>query len=276
MIDLGVNSFQGSIPTELGHLPNLQQLYLFDNLSGDIPMSIFNISTLQILALTGNSLSGSLPTDMAVRLPNLQGVFLGSNQLTGPIPSSFSNGSVLSVIDLGYNLFSGNIPMSLGNLLQLQTIILEGNQLTNDKTELEFLTALTNCPSLNTIQIGYNPLDGVLPRSFVSSGNLSASLGKFHASGSGLKALAENNLTGEFPDTIGNLRNLRRFQAYDNGIQGGIPSGLCNLEGLYELNLGKNKLSGELPSCLGNFFVERDLFGFQCFSFILAIKFLGK
>ncbi|KAL0290738.1 UNVERIFIED_CONTAM: Receptor kinase-like protein Xa21 [Sesamum angustifolium] len=276
MIDLGVNNFQGSIPTEVGHLSNLQQLYLsFDNLSGEIPMSIFNISTLQILALTGNSLSGSLPTDMAVRLPNLQGVFIGSNQLTGPIPSSFSNGSVLSVIDLGYNLFSGNIPMSLGNLLQLQTIILEGNQLTNDKTELEFLTALTNCPSLNTIQIGYNPLDGVLPRSFMSSGNLSA-LGKFHASGSGLKgvipteignltnlywlSLAENNLTGEFPDTIGNLRNLRRFRAYDNGIQGGIASGLCNLEGLYELNLGKNKLSGELPSCLGNISSLREIY----------------
>ncbi|KAL0337540.1 UNVERIFIED_CONTAM: Receptor kinase-like protein Xa21 [Sesamum calycinum] len=277
MIDLGVNNFQGSIPIELGHLPNLQQLYLsFDNLSGEIPMSIFNISTLQILALTGNSLSGSLPTDMAVRLPNLQGVFLGSNQLTGPIPSSFSNGSVLSVIDLGYNLFNGNIPMSLGNLLQLQTLILEGNQLTNDKTELEFLTALTNCPSLNTIQIGYNRLDGVLPRSFMSSGNLSASLGKFHASGSGLKgvipteignltnlywlSLAENNLTGEFPDTIGNLRNLRRFRAYDNGIQGGIPSGLCNLEGLYELNLGNNKLSGELPSCLGNISSLREIY----------------
>ncbi|KAL0427257.1 UNVERIFIED_CONTAM: Receptor kinase-like protein Xa21 [Sesamum latifolium] len=279
MIDLGVNNLQGSIPSEFGHLSNLQELYLsFDNLSGEIPMSIFNISTLQVLALTRNSLSGGLPIDMAVRLPNLRGVFLGSNQLTGPIPSTISNGSVLSVIDLGYNLFSGNIPISLGNLLQLQTIILEGNQLTNDptKTELEFLTALTNCPSLNTIQIGYNPLDGVLPRSFMTSGNLSASLGKFHASGCGLKgvipteignfsnmywlSLARNNLTGQFPDTIGNLRILQRFRANDNGIQGGIPSGLCNLEGLYELNLSKNNLSGELPSCLGNISSLREIY----------------
>ncbi|KAL2228819.1 UNVERIFIED_CONTAM: Receptor kinase-like protein Xa21 [Sesamum indicum] len=279
MIDIGVNNFHGSIPTELGHLSNLQELYLsFDNLSGEIPMSIFNISTLQVLALTGNSLSGSLPTDMAVRLPNLQGVFLGSNQLTGPIPSSISNGSVLKAIDLGYNFFDGNIPMTLGNLLQLKIIMLEGNQLTNDptKTELEFLTALTNCPRLNTIQIGYNPLDGVLPRSFMSSGNLSASLGKFHASGCGLKgvipteignfsnlywlSLARNNLTGQFPDTIGNLRILQRFQANENGIQGRIPSGLCNLEGLYELNLSKNKFSGELPSCLGNISSLREIY----------------
>ncbi|KAL0427264.1 UNVERIFIED_CONTAM: Receptor kinase-like protein Xa21 [Sesamum latifolium] len=279
MIDLGGNNFQGSIPTELGHLSNLQELYLsFDNLSGEIPTSIFNISTLQVLVLTGNSLSGGLPTDMAVRLPNLRGLFLGSNQLTGPIPSSISNGSVLRTIDLFNNLFSGNIPMSLGNLLQLQTINLEGNQLTNDptKTELEFLTALTNCPSLNTIQIGYNPLDGVLPRSFMTSGNLSASLGKFHASGCGLKgvipteignfsnlywlSLAGNNLTGQFPDTIGNLRILQRFRANDNGIEGGIPSGLCNLEGLYELNLSKNKLSGELLSCLGNISSLREIY----------------
>ncbi|KAL0427260.1 UNVERIFIED_CONTAM: Receptor kinase-like protein Xa21 [Sesamum latifolium] len=279
MIDLGVNNLQGSIPTELGHLSNLQELYLsFDNLSGEIPMSIFNISTLQVLALTGNSLSGRLPTDMAVRLPNLQGVFLGSNQLTGPIPSSISNGSVLSAIDLGYNLFSENIPMSLGNLLQLKNINLEGNQLTNDptKNELEFLTALTNCPSLNSVQIGHNPLDGVLPRSFMTSGNLSASLGKFHASGCGLKgmiptelgnfsnlywlSLARNNLTGQFPDTIGNLRILQRFRANENRIEGGIPSGLCNLEGLYELNLSKNKLSGELPSCLGNISSLREIY----------------
>ncbi|KAK4431797.1 Receptor kinase-like protein Xa21 [Sesamum alatum] len=279
MIDLGVNNFHGSIPSELGHLSNLQQLYLsFDNLTGEIPVSIYNISTLQVLALTGNSLSGSLPTDMAVRLPNLRGVFLGSNQLTGPIPSSISNGSVLSAIDLGYNLFSGNIPMTLGNLLRLQTIILEGNQLTSDpdKPELEFLTSLTNCPSLNTIQIGYNPLDGVLPKSFMSSGNLSASLGKFHASGCGLKgvipteignfsnlywlSLAKNNLTGKFPDTIGNLRILQRFRANENGIQGGMPSGLCSLEGLFELNLSKNKLSGELPSCLGNISSLREIY----------------
>ncbi|KAG8367477.1 hypothetical protein BUALT_Bualt16G0076100 [Buddleja alternifolia] len=278
VLDIGQNNFHGYIPIELGHLSNLQELYLsFCNLNGEIPMSIYNLTKLQVLALNRNNLSGILPSDMVVRLPNLQDINLGYNQFIGPIPSSISNGSNLSVIALGYNSLNGHIPITIGNLLRLQTIILEGNELTNDPTklELEFLTSLANCPSLQTIQIGYNPFGGVLPKSL--SLNTSSSLEIFHASGCDLKgvipieignwssliwlSLAENrDLLGQIPDTVGNLRNLQRLRLFNSGIQDEIPGGLCNLSELYELDLSTNKLSGEFPSCLGNIYSLRLIY----------------
>src|SRR6478735_7384012 len=66
--------------------------------------------------------------------------------------------------------------------------------------------------------------------------------------------LANNNLKGTLPPSLGNLDRLRYLFLNNNQLSGNIPSFLGNLSFLKELNLGYNKLKGIIPSNLGNLF----------------------
>ncbi|KAM3322567.1 putative LRR receptor-like serine/threonine-protein kinase [Capsicum chacoense] len=244
MIDLGQNSVHGGIPLEFGHLVNLKEVYLGANrLMGEVPRRLY----------------------------------LAENQFTGLIPTSIVNSTKLIQLDLGRNLFSGTVPMNLGKLQQLQFISFQVNQLMNDPSmsELSFLTSLSNCNLLKTVQIGGNQFNGTLPKS-VSSGNWSFSLEYFIAPDNGITgnipinisnlrnlewlSLGNNKLIGSIPPDIGNLRNLQRFNLQNNNLDGIIPTSLCNMENVYQIFLGKNQLSGELPSCFGNITSLRELY----------------
>lgn len=64
--------------------------------------------------------------------------------------------------------------------------------------------------------------------------------------------LSSNELTGELPESIGNLTNLRLLFIYDNNLSGCIPKSFCNLKKMEYVNLDMNGLSGELPTAIGN------------------------
>ena len=180
-LGLDYNNLHGRIPNEIGYLKNLKVLDLeANNLNGTIPSSIFNISSLQTLALELNSLSGTLPSTFGLQLPNLRKLYLSKNQLSGSIPSYLSNCSQLTRLELSFNQFIGPVPAGLGHLENLQVLYLGANQLENQpgSLELSFLTELTRCISLKSLDIGENPFSGHLLDSF---GNLSSSLQSFYA-----------------------------------------------------------------------------------------------
>ncbi|XP_065618952.1 piriformospora indica-insensitive protein 2 [Quercus suber] len=64
--------------------------------------------------------------------------------------------------------------------------------------------------------------------------------------------LLENGLTGELPQEMGSLVNLRRLVLGGNKLFGQIPSSFGGLKELLILDLSMNKLSGSLPWTLGN------------------------
>ncbi|MEN8221530.1 MAG: Two component regulator three Y domain protein, partial [Pseudomonadota bacterium] len=66
-----------------GHVSKLS-LYS-NNLTGEIPTKLSNLSKLEYLSLTYNSLSGSIPTELG-NLSDLESLNLGGNQLSGSIP----------------------------------------------------------------------------------------------------------------------------------------------------------------------------------------------
>lgn len=78
---LGNNSFTGAIPEWDGL--SLTNLELFDNeLSGEIPAFIGNMSSLILLQLHGNNLTGPIPANFTIaNLPNVTRVYLHNNNL---------------------------------------------------------------------------------------------------------------------------------------------------------------------------------------------------
>ncbi|XP_011620926.1 leucine-rich repeat receptor-like protein FASCIATED EAR2 [Amborella trichopoda] len=78
-------------------------------LSGNIPPSLGNCSSMQFLNLNDNDLFGSLPCSL-VALENLNSVELSNNWFSGEFPQALKNWSSLSTLDLSGNEFAGNIP----------------------------------------------------------------------------------------------------------------------------------------------------------------------
>ncbi|KAH9714617.1 protein kinase domain-containing protein [Citrus sinensis] len=264
-LQLFQNNLTGEIPPEIGNLRNLEELDLGHNkLVGTVPAAIFNLSTLKEFSIPNNSLSGCLSSIADVRLPNLEVLNFWGNNFSGTIPRFIFNASKLSALDLDGNSFSGFIPNTFGNLRNLKWLILSDNYLTSSTPELSFLSSLSNCKSLTYIDLSYNPLDSILPRTSV--GNLSHSLEDFEMNNCNVSGgipeeisnltnlttidLGGNKLNGLIPITLSKLQKLQGLVLYDNKLEGSIPDDICRLAELYELELDGNKLSGSIPACL--------------------------
>ncbi|THG18252.1 hypothetical protein TEA_017196 [Camellia sinensis var. sinensis] len=244
-IEFSNNSFGGGIPNNLSRCLKLEWLNLIDNnLTGNIPAELGTLSRLGTLALGTNKLSvadnqleGNIPPDIGSTLPNLKFLYLFTTLFTGTLPTSLSNASELESIDFSQNDFSRTMPTNLGKLLGLGFINVYQNRLQDD---LAFISSLTNCTSLQDIQVGSNLFRGSLPDSIA---NLSTYLNLIN--------LQINQIHGIIPSGIGNLLNLTVLSMAENNLAGPIPSSIGRLQNLQYLFLGHKKFT-ELPSSLGN------------------------
>ncbi|XP_020089180.1 probable LRR receptor-like serine/threonine-protein kinase At3g47570 [Ananas comosus] len=242
-LDCASNYLSGTIPISLGRLSSLEYLVLgINNLTGEIPSSLYNLSSLTALELANNQLEGTLPSDIGNALPNLQFLYMYNNKLGGRIPASLSNASELRHLEMPFNAFHGTIPPSLGALQSLLRLQLEGNRLEARKpSDWSFITALTNCTGLRVLDLGYNLLQGMMPKSLV---NLSTSLLAL--------SFYSNQISGIIPAEIDKFINLTYLDMSFNDLRGTIPIEISHLWQLNYLDLSYNKLSGEIPPTLGN------------------------
>ncbi|KAM3697691.1 hypothetical protein ACB098_06G132200 [Castanea mollissima] len=223
------NNLVGNIPNAIGQLYGLVFFTISVNkLSGTIPSSLYNVSSLQIFSVSVNQLNGTLPANIGLNLPNLQLFHFGANEFSGPIPSSLFNATQLQRI----------IPTNLENLPNLFYFRLSFNYL---KKSLHFLTSLTNCSRLQTLDLGVNQFDGVLPNSV---SNLSNKLIELD--------FEYNEISGTLPGSLKNLVNLIALGLNDNHFIGVIPTTFGKLEKMQVLGLKGNRLSGEIPASMGN------------------------
>ena len=121
----------GSIPKEIGNLKRLEKLSIMvANLVGNIPESIFNMSSLRFFDFSNNSLSGVLSPDLYINLPNLEGLHIFSNHFTGQIPHGFWKLQRIQRLVVSLNNFIGSIPPEIGNLTSLTNLFLGRNHFT--------------------------------------------------------------------------------------------------------------------------------------------------
>ena len=64
-LDLRANNLEGELPSSLSNLTYLERLDLSENtLSGEIPDALGDLGKLEVLVLNGNELSGEIPSDL--------------------------------------------------------------------------------------------------------------------------------------------------------------------------------------------------------------------
>ncbi|BFG29862.1 hypothetical protein CerSpe_161360 [Prunus speciosa] len=247
-LDLSSNSFGGQIPWSL--FLNLERLVSLNlcgnNYVGQFPevdsnstsiSSLYDFSKQQLvgpiprhltdLYLYGNQLNGTIPSWLG-SLPSLEGLALGSNQLSGNI-IEFQSRS-LSWLDLNDNKLDGLIPRSIFELENLQSLDLSSNNLSGT-VEFEKFAKLQSLSYLD-----------------LSSNHLSLSFN--HLSNNSWPqlyslALSSCNIS-EFPYFLRASPNLDRLNLSYNRIQGEVPKWFWDVakDSLSTLDLSHNFLKG--------------------------------
>ncbi|KAK8928726.1 Piriformospora indica-insensitive protein 2 [Platanthera zijinensis] len=129
---------------------------------------------------------------------------------------------------------SGQIPPVLGQLVNLQSLILTQNSLSG-----EIPRELGNLARLKRLTLSYNQLSGRVPAS------LGENLGDLL-----IMDISSNSLTGPLPSSLGGLASVLKFDLSNNFLSGNLPLELCKLKKLTLLDLRNNNISGGLPPSL--------------------------
>ncbi|PWA70945.1 leucine-rich repeat protein [Artemisia annua] len=233
------NPFGGRIPDTLGLWKSLTVFASGGcNFSGSIPPSIFNLSLLVNLTLAENHLTGSLPSEIGNKLPNLEFLQLWNNNFHGRgeaddmrFVDSLKNCTRLVELVLYNCNLIGVLPISIGNLSdQLIYLNLGDNQLFGSLP-----SSIGSLVGLTTLHLGQNRFKGKIPTTI-------GKLQKLQYLG-----LYRNQFSGPIPDAIGNLSLLNTLSLLSNKFEGHIPPSLGKCKELNSLSLEDNRLSGKIP-----------------------------
>ncbi|OVA08530.1 Protein kinase domain [Macleaya cordata] len=121
------NNLSGELPRSFQNCTSLTAIMLEKNkFSGEIPAGFWSFTNLSTVIINDNLFSGELPDKFTSNLERLE---MNNNRFSGSIPSQISNSKNLTVFNASNNLFSGKIPVELTALSSLQSLSLDGNQL---------------------------------------------------------------------------------------------------------------------------------------------------
>jgi Leucine-rich repeat (LRR) protein len=270
-IELGFNNLNGDIPIELGNLSNLKVFDLGVNPSfnpNPIPgwITTTNLPQLEIIRLDSINLTGLIPIALG-QFGNLISINLSNNSLEGNIPPELGSLLNLEELLLYNNQLTGDIPDELANLTKLKNLDLESNQLSDS-----FPDWVTNLTDLWNLNLGGCGLTGTIPQEIGNLTNLiTLVLSNNQLTGTvpteicqltklNYLNLSNNDLSGDILTTIVCLDNLQVLYLFSNEFTGSIPVELGNLSKLTNLYLGDNRFSGTLPSELSYLSNLKDLF----------------
>ncbi|KAL0309995.1 UNVERIFIED_CONTAM: Receptor-like protein 33 [Sesamum radiatum] len=285
-VDYSFNYFSNSIPEDIGNFISYASFFSVsnNNLTGEIPTSICNATFLQVLDLSGNALTGSIPPCLPMENWSLGVLSLGRNNFSGNIPDTFSVNCSLKTLDLNRNVLKGKIPASLVNCPLLEVL-----NIGNNGIEDTFPCMLMNT-SLRVLILRSNKFYGDLQCSGaiqgwsnlqiidISTNNFGGDISLLSFSNwKGMVSVKENQsqynhlrfdylkMSGYYYQdavtvTIKGLemeltKILIVFTSIDfsrNKFNGSIPHTIGDLKSLYLLNLSHNALTGLIPTSIEN------------------------
>ncbi|TYG72097.1 hypothetical protein ES288_D05G452700v1 [Gossypium darwinii] len=257
------NSFNGEVSSLICNATYLQILDLSHNyLSGTIPQCFGNLSNiLQVFNLKKNEFYGTIPLTFAkgCQLTNFN---LNGNLLEGPLTPSILNCNGLEVLDLGNNKINDTFPHWLGSLPFLQVLVLKSNHMHGSLR----VNSSKSSPFFSKIQIfdlSSNYFSGPLPVRYINSFKAIINLEKI---GSTVSYMGVNDSRGSgfYTYSIGIVMKgqdrelVKIFTMWmiidlsNNQSEGGIPKVIGKLNLLKGLNLSHNNLNGDIPSSIGS------------------------
>ncbi|KAI5561405.1 hypothetical protein BDE02_16G113500 [Populus trichocarpa] len=285
-LHLSRNKFQESLPIPP---PALLEYRVSNNeLTGEIPRVICNLTSLFVLDFSNNKLSGKLPQCLGNKSSTALVLNLRNNSFSGDIPERFTSGCSLRVVDFSQNKLEGKIPKSLVNCTKLEILNLEQNRINdvfptwlgilpdlrvmilrsnglygvigNPKTNVEF-------PRLQIVDLSNNSFKGKLPLEYFRNWTAMKNVHNEHliymqANTSFRTSQIRMTAEYEYSMTMTNKGVMRLYEKIQdsltvidlssNGFEGGIPEVLGDLKELHLLNLSNNFLSDGIPPSLSN------------------------
>uniref|UniRef100_K3Z093 Uncharacterized protein n=1 Tax=Setaria italica TaxID=4555 RepID=K3Z093_SETIT len=257
-VSLEYRGLEGSITPSLGNLTGLQRLNLSCNsLYGGLPLELVSSSTIMVLDVSFNQLNGDLH-----QLPSsasgqpLQVLNISSNLFTGQFTSATLKGvENLIALNASNNSFTGQIPTHFCNMSPSFAVL----ELCYNKLSGSIPPGLGNCSKLRVLKVGHNNISGTLPDELFNATSLEhLSFPRnglqgmiddtyiFKLSNLAILDLGENKFSGMIPDSIGQLTRLQELHLDFNNMYGELPSTLSNCTNLITLDLKINNFSGEL------------------------------
>jgi Leucine-rich repeat (LRR) protein len=223
------------VPASIGSIPKLEVLSLSRNeLSGTIPASIICGVSLRIVKLGFNAFTGIDPPSNGSCFSNLEVLDIHENHITGVFPSWLTGLTTVRVVDFSTNFFSGSLPGGIGNLWRLEEVRVANNSLTGD-----IPNKIVKCSSLQVLDLEGNRFDGQIPLFLSELRRLK------------LLSLGRNLFSGSIPASFGGLFELETLKLESNNLSGNLPEEIMKLTNLSTLSLSFNKLSGEIPYSIG-------------------------
>ncbi len=215
---LQINNVTGDIPESIGDLTGLEKLHLESNSITSIPDNIGDLTALTEFWIGWNPIT-NIPESIG-DLSNLEQLHIGFTDL-GTLPETFGNLTNLTWLaagDAGLN----SLPESFGNLVSLESCFLWQNNLT------ELPENFGDCISMKYLHIYENQLTE-LPESFGNMTNL-------------LNLLADNNYLQSLPESFGNLSSLHYCNISSNQLAA-LPENFGDLDQLSIFYAASNQLS---------------------------------
>ncbi|KAK3164370.1 hypothetical protein QOZ80_1AG0016730 [Eleusine coracana subsp. coracana] len=275
-LDLSFNKLRGAVPfPSVGNMLEFKvtvHINLANNkLSGPfLYAGCHSNDQLQILALSGNNLNGSIPPHLLKGCTGLAVLNLRGNRLSGTWPDEMDKFCGLTLVDLHGNQFEGPLPRTLVNCTELQFLDVGGNNFVD-----VFPTWLGNLRDLRILVLRSNKFYGPL--------SMPLALGRNHTTTSGyfpslqVIDLAGNSFTGVIPSELfdsfmsmvrGPLHNTRSGYNYSTlyvdsatstyGVEVEVAlkqqymKMLKVFSDLVVIDLSNNRFSGPIPNTVGN------------------------
>ena len=160
------------MPAAICGMKKLKYLDLRMGISGELPVGLGDLSSMENMYISSGFLTGSLPSSIS-KMVKLHSLDVNAPNMTGEIPTSLGELENLTHLWLKGG-FTGAIPESLGNCKKLHSLLLKANFISFPGSLSFMLNDRNNCCTNNDVgmfKIGGNRFSGKIPDEILNHPN---------------------------------------------------------------------------------------------------------